>query len=94
MELDASNTSELPTTADTQPRRRESMSSSDQRCVATLAALAIVGIGLVINGVDRDRRSWVDLNDPVVIRSDEQPPVGFKLDVNRADWWDCSTPHY
>lgn len=66
--------------------RRALLNTMDQKCVASLATLAMVAIGLSSFGPGRDRVRLVDLSKPVVMAREGQMTVGFKLDVNQADW--------
>ena len=81
---------DVPIAAELEVQRRV-LNRTDQRCVATLATLALVAIGFSSFDLGGDQHAVIDLSYPVVIETDQ---IGFQLDVNRADWLECSTPHY
>ena len=85
---------DLPVAANPVVRRHVLLSRTDQRCVASLAALALVAIGFNSFSLGGDGRGLVDLGYPVVIQPDQRAQIGFQLDVNRADWPACTSPHY
>jgi competence protein ComEA len=80
--LNNSDRPDTPVDADSKVQRRV-LNRTDQRCVATLTALAMFAIGsyLVFSGVGQP--ALLDLRYPVAIEIDQ---VGFQLDVNAADW--------
>ena len=75
---DTTDTVDLPMAADPAPQRRAWLSRTDQRCIASLATLAIVAVGISSFGLVSEHSALVDLPYPVVVKSDQQAAVDDK----------------
>ncbi len=62
---------------------RNLLNRTDRWCVATLSAAAMLAIASSLFGSGGGQHALIDLRDPVGIEIDQ---IGFKLDVNNADW--------